>query len=116
MRSRMENKKAILALNPETGYYEGVALVPSLVQVDPDIFRRMLLRAMEEAPGADLTNLHTLEAVVERVGKVTHWIGREDRHVKVTPLFDPLLCPPDMAVTPVILPKQQPAGAGAGGA
>lgn len=75
-----ENNKPTLAFNPSTGYYEGTLKV----EVDAEIFRRMILRAIEEDDSADLTNPQVWADIVARVGQISSWINRP--HVKVTPV------------------------------
>ena len=77
---KQENKQGVLSFNRSTGCYEGMLLV----QVDAEIFRRMLLLAIEEDEAADLTDPQTWMRAIERVGNAAYWIGRP--HVKITPV------------------------------
>ncbi len=76
----MAEKEPTLSFNRETGMYEGMLLV----QVDSEIFRRLLIKAVEEDLIADLTDPATWTKAVARVGKITNWLDRP--HVKVTPI------------------------------
>lgn len=81
----MSERKPVLSFNKATGNkatgcYEGTLLV----QVDAEIFRRLLLKAVEEDDASDLTDPQTWLGAVARVGEITQWIGKP--HVKVTPV------------------------------
>ncbi len=71
-------KEPTLSFNRATGYYEGTITV----QVNAEIFRRLLLRAVEEDESADLTDPETWVRVIARVGKITNWLDKPN--VKVT--------------------------------
>src|SRR6266704_3092585 len=70
----MAEKEPTLSFNRETGMYEGLLLV----QVDSEIFRRLLIKA------ADLTDPQTWTRAIASVGKISNWLDRP--HVKVTPI------------------------------
>lgn len=72
--------KDILQLNKQTGCYEGTLLV----RVDPEIFRRFLMNAIEEDGAADLTDPSVWTQAIAKVGKIENWLGRP--HVTLTPI------------------------------
>ncbi len=76
----MAEKEPTLSFNRETGMYEGLLLV----QVDSEIFRRLLIKAVEEDKAADLTDPQTWTRAIASVGKISNWLDRP--HVKVTPI------------------------------
>jgi len=69
-----------LSLNHETGYYEGTLLV----QVDAEIFRRMVMNAIQEDETVDLTDPQAMSAIVARIANVGYWMNRPN--VKITPI------------------------------
>lgn len=73
-------KEPTLRLNKETGYYEGLLLV----QVESELFRRILLRTVEEHETADLTDPTTWADAITKVGKMKPWLDKP--HTKVTPV------------------------------
>src|SRR6266702_4464632 len=83
----MAEKEPTLSFNRETGMYEGLLLV----QVDSEIFRRLLIKAVEEDKAADLTDPQTWTRAIASVGKISNWLDRP--HVKVTPIASPIAQP-----------------------
>lgn len=82
-------KEPTLQLNKQTGKYEGYLLV----QVEPELFRRILLKTVEEDETLDLTDPSTWASAIERVGKSMYWLDR--LHTVVTPVCGiPLTLPP----------------------
>src|SRR6266700_2889203 len=73
-------KTSNLSLNHETGYYEGTLLV----QIDAEIFRRMVMQAIQEDETVDLTDLQAMSAIVARIANVAYWMNRPN--VKITPI------------------------------
>ncbi len=69
-----------LSLNHETGYYEGTLLV----QIDAEIFRRMVMQAIQEDETVDLTDPQAMYAIVARIANVGYWMNRPN--VKSTPI------------------------------
>ena len=69
-----------LSLNHETGYYEGTLLV----QIDAEIFRRMVMQAIQEDETVDLTDPQAMYAIVARIANVGYWMNRPN--VKITPI------------------------------
>ncbi len=95
----MAEKEPTLSFNRETGMYEGMLKV----EVDAEIFRRLLLRTVEEDTTADLTDPQTWVAAIARVGKIVNWLDKP--HVKVTPITtSQVQYPPVPAIVPVISP------------
>jgi len=80
MSSQHKETPPILSLNQATGKYEGLLLI----QVDAEIFRRLLLRAIEEDEASDLTDPQTWITAIARVGQITRWLDKP--HVTVTPV------------------------------
>ncbi len=56
----MNEKTPNLSFNRQTGYYEGTLLV----QIDAEIFRRMVMQAIQEDETVDLTDLQAMSAIV----------------------------------------------------
>ncbi len=90
----MAEKEPTLSFNRETGMYEGMLLV----QVDAEIFRRMLIKAVEEDKAADLTDPQTWTRAIASVGKITNWLDRP--HVKVIPITT-LQVQPTPSIVPI---------------
>ncbi len=78
--TEQKSKEPTLSFNRATGYYEGTITV----QVNAEIFRRLLLRAVEEDESADLTDPETWVRVIARVGKIMNWLDKPN--VKFTPV------------------------------
>lgn len=86
-------KEPTLRLNKDTGYYEGFLLV----QVEAELFRRILLKTVEEHETADLTDPTTWADAILKVGRMKPWLDKP--HTKVTPVE---------AVSPVAAPEVKP--------
>ncbi|SRR6266704_458052 len=98
----MAEKEPTLSFNRETGMYEGMLLV----QVDAEIFRRMLIKAVEEDLIADLTDPATWTRAIASVGKISNWLDRP--HVKVMPIATSQVQQPlAPSVVPMISPVAQ---------
>lgn len=101
-------KEPTLKLNPQTGFYEGLLLV----QVEAELFRRLLIKTVEDDQNADLTDPSTWAQAVNRIGKITFWLNRPGVTVKPVELeAETITAPP--APTPGIpaipaKPKPEP--------
>lgn len=76
----MTTKEPLLRFNPQSGCYEGMLLI----RVDPELFRRFLINAVEEDQAADLSDPQTWASAIARVGKITNWLDRP--HTTIMPM------------------------------
>jgi hypothetical protein len=88
-------KEPTLKLNKETGYYEGLRC--ELIQVEAELFRRVLLKIVEEDSLADLTDPTTWAQAASKIGKIAYWYDKP--HTRITPVE---------AGIPVSVPEVQP--------
>ncbi len=81
-----EQKMPTFSLNRNTASYEAFFKI----QVDADIFNRVMITAVEEAAsnGVDLTSPQAWETINARVSNPAYWLNRP--HVKVTPVAPPV--------------------------
>jgi hypothetical protein len=91
-----------LTLNPETHCYEHECEVEIRIRVtkrtkvDPERFRGVLLRALEEDEAADLTDPKEYQRITRRILKASFWEGKSTAEVT----YDPPL-PPGAMVVPL---------------
>jgi hypothetical protein len=73
-----QQQEPLLRLNPNTGYYEGTFTV----QVEAEIFRRVLFRHVEEYH-VDPTDLNAWEQAITQVARTAKWINHPRAEVRL---------------------------------
>jgi hypothetical protein len=100
----MSEQTPTLLFNKATGYYEGTLLV----QVDPKIFKQVILSAIAEDESTDLTD--AMATAIARLGNIMKWVGHP--HAKVTPVSAlpvvPVATPVKAKVKQVAQPTPKP--------
>ncbi len=72
-----------LKLNPDTHCYE--AIIVRRIQVNPEVFRGVFLKAMADDEAADLTDPEEHRRIARRVSRVSFWEGKPTAKITYLP-------------------------------
>jgi hypothetical protein len=106
---RRENnmhKETTLQFNREKGCYEGHLLV----QVDAELFRRLLLQEVAQDEAADLTDPTTWTKAIEKIGNVNRWLNNP--HTILTSVGKPVLPSSEVVQAPLVQKAMRPKPSG----